>query len=293
MALVTDLTTDQAKIDLLEKSIKIRDRYGDPRMDKKDVVWRKRNYKDFQIESQIDSAALLWDVQADDTRALWNAAGAACGLTGYQLWLQDIGFRLLNNLPGIPVPSTFHQYKVLRYDLGAVAEYFQIYQYHPKNYSLRVPIVGKKNAEQVVAITETVTSPLVIEFDYKANLEWTPGASMFRLWVQVQGTKSGAPKTSNFYLALEEQTDWIHAVKSCVLDFDTISGYFVIFDGSDYSGFFDLDNIVVEHSGQNWAYDPRCEDVKAFKRYSSGAWRPYWTSNGDAGYDGFASEYID
>lgn len=293
MALVSDLTSDQSQIDLLEKSIKIRDRYGDPRLDKKDVVWRKRNYKDFEIVSQLDPAALLWDVQSDATRAVWDAAGVPSGLTGYQLFVQDTGFRILNGLPGIIVPSTFHQFKVLRMDLGAIPEYFQIYQFHPASYDLLVRIPGKKNATQVVAVTETVTSPLVVEFDYQANLTFDPVASAFRLWVQVQGTKSGSPKTSNFFLGLDEVTGWKHAFLSCVLDFDTVSQYFVIIDGSDYSGFFDLDNIVIEHSGQNWAYDPRCDEVQAAKYFWGGGWRRYWTSAGDSGYSGFDSEYID
>jgi len=293
MTLVTTLTTDQASIDLLEKSIKIRDRYATPRLDRKDVVWRKRNYKELAAFSQMDPAALLWDVQSDATRAAWAAAAVVCNMTGYQLFLQDTSFRLLNGFQGLAIPSLFHQYKVLRYDLGAIPEYFQIYQYHPSTYKLIIPITGKKNATQIVDIVETVTSPLHVEFDYQSVLDGVGGAPYFRLWVQVQGIKSSVPKISNFELFLEKGTSWTHASLNCVLDFDTINVYFVTLDGGDYSGFFDLDNIIIEHSGQNWAYDPRCEDVKAYKRYSAGAWRPYWTSTGDAGYDGFASEYID
>lgn len=291
MSLVTDLTNDQSKIDLLEKSIKIRDRYGTTRMDRKDVVWRKRNYKDFEIESQMDPAALLWDVQGDDTRALWNAAGAACGLTGYQLWLQEVGYRLLNDIPGIPTPVTSHQFKVLQYDLGVVPEYFRIYQTHMAEYSLLLPIVGKKNAKQVVTIIETLTSPLLVEFDYFSDLEWTAGTFLFRVWVQIVGTKSGVPKTDNFFVSLNEYANWERFSHEFVFDFDTVSYYFVIVHGSDYSGIFRIDNVKIEHSGQNWAFDPSCMEVIAPKVYRSGAWRPYWTSDGDSGYDNFESVY--
>lgn len=256
MALVSGLTGDQSKIDLLEKSIKIRDRYGSPRMDRKDVVWRKRNYNTFIDNSPLSSVALLWDVQGDDTKALWDTAGAACGLTGYQLFVQDVSFRMANGMTPLHTPNPFYQYKVLSVELPVAYDESYIWQPHYDIYHVKTPVTGKKDMYYWAEIQETMASPFAVSFDALMNITGGEDEDIFYVYLYFEGIKDGNNSQDLFYLDVPRQQGWYHFEQEITPDLDEINYYEYGIYSLDTYGSYKFDNFNVQHSGQSWGVDP-------------------------------------
>lgn len=293
MSLVTTLTTDQSQIDLLEKAIKIRNRYGTPRLDKKDPMWRKRNYKVVEQFSQADPVALLWDVQSDATRTLWATAGAVAGLTGYQLFFQDISFRLANDLPGIPIPNTLHQYKVLEIVTGDGYQEWAVYQFHYQNHLELQRQIGKKNATRWVEIEEGVPNDITFSFNYYSQMTWASDPEEYYAYVWIEGEKESGYDIEYHTFDLELFTGWQHFEENILTDFVSIYGYEIGFHSVGAQGTLLVDDFSFVYDSQDYAIDHNCDRVDE-KFIDNGDGPDYaWWVNYDVGFERVDSLYLD
>lgn len=62
--------------------------------------------------SLLPEAADAWNLLSSSDKTDWNTAGAVIGFRGYNLFIQDKIYRLLNSLPGNATPNIYHQYLV-------------------------------------------------------------------------------------------------------------------------------------------------------------------------------------
>lgn len=293
MATVEDLDIDPALEDLMLECVKIRDRYGNPRIDKKLIVWRKRNYKELESLSQIIPAADQWDRLSSGEKSAWDTAASYCGLTGYQLFIQDTAFRILNGLLGFATPNIHHQYKVMEFITGDDCEEFYLFQTHPPSYWVYEHVPGTKNTFRWVEIEENIAAPFLLEFDYRSQLEATDAGVEYYVIVFFDGIKNGVPDYDAISFNLDLVTDWQRFSEELNPDLDTISEYWVEFDAVWVSGWVQFDNFNFFHDGQNWAFDPRCDNIDK-QRFDIGLEYSYpWELDWGGTFESFDSIYID
>lgn len=292
MTRVQNLNIDPDVYDLMIKGVKIRNEYGDPRIDKKNIVWRKRNFKELDQQSVLDPVARLWNDLSYFRKQKWANSGAVCNLTGYRLFVQDTGFRVENNISGIANPRLDYQFKVLEFDSGDDCIEFHIYQDHPSNYTIKQRIEGKKNAYKEVDIEEIVSSSLLVEFWYYANLEQFDTDEVFEIIIWFYGFKNGSPDFDVFVVSLNPQTGWIQFSQEFTPDLDSIDYYYIEIWALNYTGIFRMDNLNLFHDSQNWAFDSRFDkmDLKHWD-YGFGFYYPYVLDWGGT-YNYFGMVYL-
>lgn len=276
MAQATEFDPSSAEKELMLRALRVEKQYYDPKINRKDIIWTKRRIKDFIDASPLDSCAYIWDLLSTPTKDAWGIAGAYCGLTGWELFVQDTTYRIVNDLVGIASPRSKHQYKVMMCDMGSGNYPLSISQYHEPEYTLKTKNVGQKNAYTWLDIEEDITAPLTVSFNYSADLvEVGPTLSHY-IDVWFQGKKDGATASDSFQENLKIDTGWITFSKNFTPDLDTITRYRVEIYIFKYTGIIMFDNFSFEHDGEDWAIDKYCNDVREEKYTHAGYKYPAW-----------------
>lgn len=259
MTRVTDLDINPDLKDSMLKGVNVKDRRTNVCIETKNIVWRKRNLKNFIADTPLDPVAVLWNNLSDADKALWNTAASHCGMTGYRLFVQDITYRIENSLPGVATPNNNHQYKVMK-PSKVINEYIlYALQVHDSSYQLKQYRSGSKLAYDWVEIEEVFAPPLKLEFDYYSDLINPYGYYSWTVRIRFNGTKDGSPVQEDITFDLDLQTGWTRWSEILSPDMDEISYYYVRFYGYHVSGTAYFDNINMEHGGQNYAINPNCD----------------------------------
>ncbi len=79
---------------------------------KKRLLYRRGELKTLPTLSVLPEAADAWNLLSSGDKSLWEDAGFYCGLGGYNLFIQDKIYRIVNSLSGNASPSVYHQYLV-------------------------------------------------------------------------------------------------------------------------------------------------------------------------------------
>lgn len=261
MAIVTGLNIPPDLKDSFLKAIDVKDRRTKISIEKKDIVWRKRNLKNFIADTPLDPVAVLWNNLSDADKAAWDTAASHCGMTGYRLFVQDTTYRIQNNLSGVATPNNNHQYKVMKPSATASTSFYAA-QRHGASYKLKQYRSGSKLAYDWVDISEVFAPPLKLEFDYYADLVKVYDWSTWTLRIHFTGTKDGdfAEEYIDIDLLLDTN-GWVRFSQELNPDLDEISYYFVRFYGYYVTGTSYFDNFNMEHGGQNWAINPNCDNL--------------------------------
>lgn len=274
------------------RALRVENQYYAPKINRKDIVWNKRKYEDLVTQSQIDPCAELWAGLSESAKIRWNNAGAECGLNGYQLFVQDTSFRLLNNLRGLGSPSIYHQYKILEFETGDDCHEFYIIQEHLANYTIKQKNVGQKNAYTPVEIEEDITAPITLSFKYFADLEVDGVFDFFGCYITFYGVKDGHYASDSIWFDLDYSTGWVQFSEEMTPDLDIINQYYFEIDAYPLKGIFRMDDFKIEHDGQNWSFDSNCDRIdEKIIDYGDG-WDYGWWLDWSGTYEYFGWNYI-
>ncbi len=292
MARVTDLDISPEVEDLMREGIKTGERHSYNRVDRKAVIWRKRNLKEVELRSQMDEAAVLWNNLSDANKALWSTAGSHCGLTGYRLFLQDTTYRLSHDIAGVATPNNHHQYKVFELVTGDDCPDFYLEQYHYTSNHIRVKVSGDREAYYWTDVSEPMTPPFLFEFDYYSDLELTGGGGEFQAYIRFHGTKGGVDSYDPHYFNLTLQTGWTRFSQNVTPDLDVVEWYDIGVLFYLTKGTFRMDNANSFHNGENFAFNPNCD--RMLIRMVEGDDGPDfpWSFNWEAVPDFYGSKYL-
>jgi len=201
------------------------------------------------------------DDDDDGSKALWTAAGEKCNLNGWRLFVQDTCLRYINDLPGVSVPSLFHQSKIGYLHIAAPATEIKIAQYHPRNYYISHKVYGKKGMYVPLLITEDFALPLTIRLNYKSDLVSQGEGSFAKFYAIVRSSYQGADIYTNVEINFDLSADWKSAEATLTNVLGYVVGYTAYFHLYNLRGTLYVDNIELDHSGQNWTRDPYCKDL--------------------------------
>lgn len=281
MATVQGLTDDSVKLSALQKSVRVRDLFYTKVADKKPVIWSKRAVGYRSTPLDISEIAQLWNLLDDYTKDNWNSWAANCALTGYNLFVQVMTYRTGNLLYGVPKLNDLYQYKVFHFNFSYSYGEFDIIQVHPDTYSLRVFRDYMGYGYRWVSVDEVWSGDLSLAFSLKTDMDWFSAPEDFYYYVFVSGIKNGVESTNLFSYPLSLVNDWTRFSRTIATGYEEVNYYEFGIRGVGCYGDLWLDNIEIVHSGQNWAFDPRCERGDYIAFAYDGIWYYPWFFSGD------------
>ena len=261
MAKTTYLTIPTGFEDQYWKGLKSSDRFTIPRVSRNDTLVSRYRKKGLSQKSLLPQISALWSGLGPETKEEWGLAGAECGLNGWQLFVQDTSYRMVNDIAGLASLSLLHQGFVGKILIGGSATGIKIAQYHPNSYWIQKKVTGKKGMYEPSLVTEGFGLPLEISINYKADLYGWSENSKVRFYAQIFNSFQG----KNDSRILEIELDWSSIWKTASATLSdlrgTIIGYNLFIELVDLQGTLLFDNIKAIHNGTNWARDPYCKNI--------------------------------
>lgn len=245
-----------------KKALQSSDRYIIPAVQRKALFTSRKSKKGLSQKSLIPILAPVWQAFDSTTKTNWNNAGAVEGLTGWKEFLKDTALRLANGGIGYSTPQTDRQCNVGRIHIEAPASALQLEQLHPNTYYVQKKIRGTRSQYQPVIVVEHLFLPLTIGLSYRAALTEQSGGGYAKMYVEVYSHYQGITITTPLNLILNMDGNWHvdEATLSSVLG--VVRGYTAYIKVHNCRGDLYFDNVRIEHSGQNWARDPHCNNIE-------------------------------
>jgi hypothetical protein len=237
------------------------DRYIIPRVRRK-VLFLSRNRKNGLTEkSLMPILSPIWNSLTQGERDAWTTAGAFCNLSGFKHFLKDRAFRIKNNLEGFAIPNNLHQVEVGLLRIESPASNLKIEQLHPLNYWVQRKVPKTKSQYQPIAITESFDLPLEISVNYKSNLTSVGSGSFAKFYCIVYSHYQGRTIETACEISFPLSHDWATLSSSITSVIGLARGYTAYIEIYNCTGDLLIDNVSIEHSGQNWCRDPFCNDI--------------------------------
>lgn len=246
---------------LFFKHLQSGDRFGSARIVHKTAPFSRKKKIGVRSRSFLPAIALLWADLSEAQKTAWSTAGAECGLNGWRLFVQDQSIRILNDLAGVATPSILHQSWVGNLKIESPATEIKIIQLHPRAYWISKKVSGKKGMYEPVEITEDIALPIKISLNYRSNLTNPSGTPLAKFYLVARSSYQGVDRSTTLFVDLDLITDWKFAEATLSVVPGYIIGYELYFHLENLQGDLFVDNIKVEHSGQNWVRDTFCKDI--------------------------------
>jgi len=241
--------------------VKSSDRFVFSRIVKKISLLSVKKKKGLTLRSLLPQIAEVWNGLSESEREAWSNAGAEAGLNGYRLFVQDQALRIKNELPGTATPSLLHQSFVGQLHIEAPATQLKIIQIHPHFYWISKKVQGKKGMYEPVLITEDLALPVKISLNYRAELTDLGSGSFAKFYARFWHSYQGADQYTDLEIPLDYNTDWKHTEATLTELLGYVIRYDLYIHLYNLTGDLFIDNVKVEHSGQNWCRDTYCKDI--------------------------------
>jgi hypothetical protein len=246
MSLVENIAVPPEYQDLWNKACVINSGSYGTKVDKKNIVFRRRNFTSLIARGNFQGLAQQWDSLTALQQADWDDAGYWSGQSGWDLFAQDTLYRINNNILGIATPNLYHQFKVGELKIESPAEEIQIYQTY---YNLP-------------------DTEIEWAFNLFQNLTSTGAGSYAKLFVTVSTgyiiEETGLPEVIVYEYDLLELSDWEYWQDGY---YDGIWGAGIIeFKIHIYkmTGVLYIDGIELNYNDQNFANDFQCNDFASY-----------------------------
>lgn len=243
------------------KALQSGDRFTIPRVGRKILFSSRAKKKGLSQKSLIPILSPVWAGLTSGERIAWDNAGLACGLTGWKLFIQDTALRLKNDLTGYTTPSTIFQSRVGRLDIQSPATSIQIAQLHPLEYFVNRKVQGTRDQYEPVQIVEQFALPLELVISHKSDLTSEGAGAFAKFYVVVYSHYQGSTLENRAEIDVALSSSWERSTILISTVKGLARGYTVFAEVFNASGSLFFDNVELNHSGQNWARDPACQDI--------------------------------
>lgn len=237
------------------------DRFTAPRVRRKVSFFSRNRIKGLTEKSLIPSVSADWALLSQAEKDSWVSAGSHCNLSGFKCFLKDRAFRIKNELVGYAVPSNLHQVEVGLLRVQAPATRLEIQQLHPAWYYVQRKVRGTRNQFEAVKVNESFGLPFQIEISYNALLTAAGPNPKARFYCIVYSHYQGRTVENVLEVPFSFNVGWSRATALMTKAVGMERGYTAFLEIEDARGDLLIDNVVLSHSGQNWARDPYCNDI--------------------------------
>lgn len=238
------------------------DRFVHSRIIKKTSFFSYKKKKGLTIRSLLPTISEIWNNFSESERTAWDQAGAQTSLSGWRLFVKDQSLRIKNGLSGVATPSLLHQALVGWLHIESPADEIKIVQIHPKFYWVQRKVKGSKGMYEPVLITEHLSLPLTIGLNYRSELSPVSDNYFAKFYARFWHSYQGKDLFTDLVIPLDISCDWKHAEATITELASYVIRYDLYFWLKGLQGDLYFDNIKVVHSGQNWARDPWCDNIR-------------------------------
>lgn len=212
-------------------------------------------------KSLIPELSAVWNSLGSVAQNNWSLAGAKEGLTGWKEFLKDTAIRRANGGSGYATPQTDRQCNVGRMTVEAPATGFSIQQLHPNTYYVKKKVRGTKSQYNPQIVAEYISLPFTIGISYRADLVSSGGTARARFYVDVYSHYQGLELITPLEIDFNLDGNWHVAENTLSGVIGVVRGYTAYIQILNARGNLYFDNVRLEHSGQNWARDPHCNNI--------------------------------
>jgi hypothetical protein len=239
------------------------DRFNYPSVRAKTNAPSRKRLVALTLKSIMPQAKIVWDNLTTAQKDAWTSASAFGHQSGWQLFLRDYAIRIKNSLSVPSTPNNIVQYKCGHIVIGGSATAIKLEQIHPLTYFVQRKVTNTRSQYKAVKVQENFDLPLSIAISWRTALTSagaSPSAKFYALVLShYQGRDIETPIEINFGLTDAWKRD--SASLSQVLGY--VKGYSIYISANDVHGIIEFDNVEILHSGQNWARDPKCDNIQS------------------------------
>jgi hypothetical protein len=271
------------------KTIKVSDRFVYPRVVKTTRFISRKKKLQLGGISIFRTLKSPWKDFTDEEKAVWKAVAANLGLSSWQLFIHDTAARWKYGYPWYSDIVGTHQGNIGWLQIDSPADEIKITQLHPKFYWIEKKVTGFKTTYQPVKVTEDFALPLRIQLSYWSDLISVAEDSFAKFYAEVWHSYQGFDYKTELAINLDlklpasyygeeyfglsqfgcesESSGWQTAEVTLTNVIGQLIHYDIFFHLKGLTGRVYFDNVIAEHSAQNWARDSRCNDIaKTFPR---------------------------
>lgn len=243
------------------KTVMPNDRFYNSRIVRKNTMLSRPRKTSLKSRSLLPAIKDLWNGFDAQTKALWTAIRPYSGYTGYSSFVQDQTLRMKYEMAGISTPSIYKNGKcgviVLTYPDSEI----KLFQPHPISYFVKKKKTGTKSQYELRKVTEFLILPLTIAISYKSDLTATEEPYVAEFYVKVLSSYQGRDIETIHRIGFDLTSDWQRQVATLPDVRGVARSYSAFIHLKNVVGTLKFDNIILEHSGQNWARDKRCNHI--------------------------------
>jgi len=258
------ITTLNVPVDLQKKywkTLAALERFFFPRLARSPKLLSRAREQQLLNATYMFYAADLWKAKSAADKQAWKDAGAKCGLNGWQLYLKDKVYRVVNNIPGDAIPSLYHQYFVGHIKIESPASSILITQSHPYTWWEWYKKSGKKKMYSKQKITERLTFPFKIALSRKTNLTSVGPLPYCYLIAKIIHYYEGYLFYTEYPVDMPLVADWGYQEVSIDAPGGYVGTYELQIRLNDVTGEIYFDDIISEHGGTDFTRDPYCDDI--------------------------------
>lgn len=243
------------------KSLCSGDRFSYARLRRNDTLLSRQRRVKIAARSLLPQISALWQALSSVEKAAWTAAGATCGMKGWQCFVHDCSIRLGQSLSVPGDASDKHQGWVGELYVADPATEIKIAQFHPHQYFTYHKVAGTKNQYAPVSVEEGFGLPLTIGLSYSSDLAACGADPWAKFYADIWYSYQGENLIFSLEIPLDLVSDWKTVTASKTLLESIVIGYTLRFHLHDLRGSLWFDNIIASHNAVNWARDPRCNNI--------------------------------
>ena len=226
--------------------------------------------------SMLKYLSPLWKGFSAGQKTAWKDAGVFSSLSGWQLFVSDNAVRIKNDISFPVTPSELWQVRSGYITIVDPASEIILKQDHPLDYYILQKIPGRSWKSEMVLLRETFSLPVTIKIRYKSNLTAYGSGQIARYKITVWTSYQGVDIYTDFSINFTAVADWTLATVSTSGLRGIIIGYTLFIEIVGYRGELLFDNLEANHSGSNWALDPRCDDISKTFLKAFSVVPPFW-----------------
>lgn len=210
---------------------------------KKRLSYARKQLKTLPSLSSMYEAADAWKQLTSGEKSSWADAGLECGLSAYNLFIQDKVYRIINSIAGNATPSDAHQYLVGHLYLPNSAGHFLL------------RMVG----------TSTFTFPASLHIHFKTILtDENPSNGYLKIRFKYKYDAGGGELEQTNEISLSLNSDWTSQNTTITEKTAQTEHWELEIEGNYLHGDFWFDNFYVSSAEGYVNFDSNCERVSKY-----------------------------
>lgn len=190
--------------------------------------------------SSLPEAADAWALLSGADQTAWNTAASYCNKNGFNLFLQDKTYRIINSLAGNATPSNNHQYLVGHINIPIGSGHFLLRQ------------VGN----------DAIPNGGSLNISYKTDLTADGGPGEYlKVRFSYRWDDAGTPTFETAEITLNLSQAWTITAAEFGVQDTPLEYWQLEIEGDKIKGDFWFDNFYAEVGGSAYTFDRDCQKV--------------------------------